>query len=300
LSVPWEFFLTPGGAVQVLVTLHDSNLKHSGRVAEVILDSAARRLKELGWDPPRPASQDEPAQRVMVRGVERRAMISLDMSGRHLHMRGYRRAAGSAPLREDLASALLFMCGYDGTQTLLDPMCGAGTLAIEAALIARRLAPGASRDFALEDWPGCRRPAWEHLRRQAEENALTAAPGGILAADRSDQALKAAAANTKRAGVSGDIQLSKADFFASDPPPGPPGVVVINPPYGRRLMDPKRAAKFQRDLAEHLGRSYAGWRVGMVLAKREWADLWPLEDGQYLEAPHGGIKITLLTGRLPA
>lgn len=299
-AVPWEFYLGPGAALEALVTLHESNLKHSGRVGEVILQAASTRLRELGLEPPHAAGPEEPACRVMVRGVGRRAMVSLDMSGPHLHMRGYRRAAGTAPLREDLAAALLLMCEYNGVETLLDPMCGAGTLAIEAALMARRMAPGAKRSFALEDWPAFRRPAWEHLVKQAAAGARPTAPGPILAADRSANAVKAAGANAARAGVAGDITLDQADFFTAAPPPGPPGLVVINPPYGRRLLDPARAARFQRDLAGHMARAYAGWRVGLVLAQVEWADLWNLSDAQGLTVPHGGMHVTLVTGRIPA
>ncbi|MCB2189345.1 MAG: RNA methyltransferase [Deltaproteobacteria bacterium] len=298
-GVPWELYLPPGGPVALTVTLKDSNLRHSGRVAEELRAAQAARLRGLGLQPPVEAPLGDPdAFRVAVRGEERRATISLDASGEHLHRRGYRLETGRAPLREDLAAALLHLAGYDGQETLLDSMCGAGTLAVEAALIARRLAPGGQRSMGFQAWPSFRRPAWEHLLRQAAAAARPSAPSPILARDLDPRALEAAQGNAARAGVAGDIAFAPGDFFQAAPPPGPPGLVVLNPPYGRRLGSVRQAERLLQEIGEHLRRAYAGWRVGLVLYRPEWAQGLPLRDTARLVVPHGGLTVTLLTGRV--
>ena len=297
--IPWEVFLRPGRELRIQVSLRASNLRHSGRVAEVVLEQAARRLESLGLEPPRAAAAHQAgAQLVLVRGYQRRALISLDTSGEHLHRRGYRLAAGSAPLREDLAAALLSLCAYRGGQTLLDPMTGSGTLAIEAALLARGLPPALQRSLALESWPCHRAPTWDHLRKRARQEALPRAPGAILARDLRPQALEQARQNAGRAGVEGDLELMRADLLESPPPPGPAGLVVINPPYGRRLLSPNQATRLVREVARKLRREYQGWQVGLVLQRPAWQGLFSLKGTRRLVAAHGGLKVTLLSGRV--
>ena len=296
---PWEILLQPGAPLAVLVSLRSSNLNHSGQVAQVILEEAGRRMAALGLAPPVPAPPgDEAAQRVMVRGQDRRAVISLDTSGPHLHKRGYRLATGPAPLREDLAAALLIHCAYDGSQTLLDPMCGAGTLAIEAAYMACQRAPGLHRQFALENWPFDRPARWQYWRRQASQQEQTpAAP--ILARDLRAAAVNSCRQNTSRANLDQIISIQKYDFFTAPPPPGPPGLVVINPPYGRRLGDPAKAAELIARIGQHLRSAYPGWRCGIVLAHPDWLRLLDLPLTQLLNVPHGGLKVALARGNVP-
>lgn len=296
-AIPWEVWLKPGAPLKVLVSLKASNLKHSGRVAEEILAAASARLEGLGLAPPTaaPPQASDPAM-VMVRGHERRASISLDSSGAHLHRRGYRLDPGQAPLREDLAAALLLLCGYDGGQALLDPMCGSGTLAMEAGLLARRLPPGLGREFAFQAWPCHRAATWEYLLKTAQKQALPAPPLPIHGRDIQAKALVSAAANARRAGLEGDLILERADFFEAPPPPGPPGLVVVNPPFGKRLGSVRQARAFAQDLGRKLKSDYSGWRVGVVLYRPEWEELLGLRPLARLVAPHGGLTVTMLCG----
>ncbi len=297
--IPWEVFLPPGRALRIQVSLHSSNLRHRGRVAEVVLEQAALRMQSLGLDAPRAAQAHDPqSQLILVRGQGRRAMISLDSSGEHLHRRGYRRAAGTAPLREDLAAALLRLCDYQGRLTLLDPMTGSGTLAIEAALMARCLPPARQRSLALETWPCHRAPTWEHLRASARQRALDRAPAPILARDLRPRAVEQARENAARAGTAGDIDFGIADFLAGPPPPAGPGLVVINPPYGRRLLSPGRVSRLLKEMARKLRRDYRGWQVGVVLPRPSWQGMFNLKGARRLVVAHGGLKVTLLAGRL--
>lgn len=298
-SVPWEVFITPGAPLNIQVSLIGSNLKHTGRVAEVVGQAAGKRLRDMGLAPPVPAKPgDETAQRLQVRGSDRRASISLDMSGAHLHKRGWRAQGGAAPLREDLAAALLLHCGYDGSSPLLDPMCGSGTLVIEAAARARRMPPGLGRAFAFESWPCHREAAWNYLKRQAVEQALSQPPALIMGRDSNASAVALARNNAELAGVGQGLVLEKGDFFSAEPPPGP-GLVVMNPPYGKRLGSVRQAQEIARRLGQHLAEAYPGWRCGVVLYLPEWVELLGLKDTSLVTAPFGGLKVTLLSGTVP-
>lgn len=300
MAVPWEVYLPAGAAIRVQVTLNESNLKHSGRVAEEVVGAAMARLTSLGLAAPTLAEGAEESRdnalTIMVRGAGRRASISLDTTGEHLHRRGYRLQPGQAPLREDLAAGLLTLCGYGGAGALLDPLCGAGTLPIEAGLMARGLAPGLERAFAVESWPCHRAPAFAHMRKKAREAALPQAPAPILGRDRSAPALAAARANAERAGLAADLTFDKADFFAAPPPGVAPGLLVINPPYGKRLGSVRQAEEFAARLGRHLKGFYPGWRCGVVLYLPQWAEELRLERAVSLVVPHGGLKVTLLAG----
>lgn len=299
-AVPWEALLKPGAPVRVRVALRESNLKHSGSVGRAVLQAAEERMSRLGLEPPSEADPEAAdSQLILVRGAGRRAVISLDSSGEHLHRRGYRRSPGQAPLREDLAAALLRHCGYTGEETLLDPMCGAGTLAVEAALLARRLPPGGRRAFAFERWACHRAAAWNYLRRQALDQALPQAPAPILARDLRGQAVKLTRANARRAGAAGDLETAAADFFSTPPPRVGRGLLVFNPPWGKRLGSVSQAREFMARAGRKLRADYPGWRVGAVLYRPEWAELLGLAQTRELAAPHGGVKVTLIHGLAP-
>jgi putative N6-adenine-specific DNA methylase len=298
-AIAWEVFIPPGAGLSIRVTLKGSNLKHSGRVAEEIFKAAGQSLQKAGLAPPRLAQAQEPAQVILVRGKDRRGLISLDSSGEHLHKRGYRLDPGQAPLREDLAAALLLLAGYDGSRMLLDPMCGAGTLPIEAALMARGLPALGERPVAMQSWPCHREPTWRHLLGKAHDQALAAAPAPILGRDKSAVALKAAVANAARAGVSEDVRFDKADLFSVPPPPGPVGLLVMNPPYGKRLGSVRQAEAFVQNLAQQLSQAYGGWQVAIVLYLPQWLDKLGLQDARTISAPFGGLKVSLATGKIP-
>ncbi len=296
-AVPWEVYLPAGASLYVSVSLQQSNLKHSGRIAQELLAAASQRLSGLGLAPPRQAtSADQAQQRVLVRAATRRCVFSLDTSGAHLHRRGYRLKPGKAPLREDLAAGLLHLAGFDPHEPLYDPMCGSGTLAIEAGLMARTLAPGRGRGFAFETWPAHRAATWQHLLSQAAEQARERPPAAILAGDRSAQALAAARQNAGRAGLDRQIDFRPGDFFAQ-PPPADEGMLVLNPPYGPRLGGPTPALASQ--IGRHLRERYSGWRYGLVLPGRAWlARLGLTPSGQVL-VPHGGERVYLVWGQVP-
>ena len=294
---PWEYFLAPKAPYRIQVTLKDSNLRHEGRIAEEVGAAIEKRFRSLNLEPPAPVRPDQAqSQLIAVRGHDRRCTFSLDASGDHLHRRGYRLATGKAPLREDLAAALLIFSGYTGEEALLDPMCGSGTLPIEGSLLARDLAPGLERAFALENWACHRKAAWEHLKKLSREESLPAAPNPIWAWDNNPGAIRSAKDNAERAGVSGDVEIVQADFFKEPAPKCEPGILVVNPPYGKRIGSVRQAERLIQKLGAKLKADYRGWRVSLVLYLPEWQRFLNLKNTRAITAPHGGVKVTMLSG----
>ncbi|MDE2489840.1 MAG: class I SAM-dependent RNA methyltransferase, partial [Elusimicrobia bacterium] len=191
-GLPWERFLAPGRPVRVRADSRRSKLYHEGAVAERLAEGIADRLGR-----PSPLARGAEAQGVLVRLEDDAASIELDSSGEGLDRRGWRLASAKAPLKETLAAALVLASGWDRRATLLDPFCGSGTIAIEAALWAAGLPPARERRYAFMDWPGFDAASWERERRDARGAPAAPFPR-ILASDRDEGAVAAARANAAR------------------------------------------------------------------------------------------------------
>jgi putative N6-adenine-specific DNA methylase len=304
-KLDWEQHLAPGQAVDLRVTCHKSRLYHSDAVAERLLSVIGDRLGQ----PPTLQKADEEsdaptAQLVVVRLLHDRCTISLDASGALLHRRGYRLATAKAPLRETLAAALLLASGWDAQAAapppLLDPFCGAGTIPIEAALLALEIAPGRQRRFAFMDWPDFDAGLWQTLLAEADartqqRRAEIAGRLLIQASDRDAGAIAAAQANAERAGVTDVIDFACRAVSAIVPPPGP-GYMVTNPPYGQRV----RGGPDLRDLYAQLGNVLRdrcpGWVVTILSSDRTLLAQTGLKLESSLTTSNGGIDVVVARG----
>lgn len=231
-----------------------------------------------------------------VRRAGGRATISLDAAGAPLFRRGWRARVGAAPLRESLAAGLLRAAGYTGDEPLLDPMCGSGTIVLEAAALAARRAPGLGRRFAFEGWPGHDAAAAEALRaRLAAEVRAPTAP--LHASDRNAGALRLAQKNAAAAGLADRIRFARRDAAEAELPPGR-GLVAVNPPYGLRLEAEVEAA--WRALGALLERA-RGWRAAVLAPERPLERLLPGAPREVLRVRNGGLRCrVLLYGDAPA
>jgi putative N6-adenine-specific DNA methylase len=290
--VAWDRFLSAGADVRVRATSRKSRLYHQGAVAERVGTAIAERIGG-SWHA---GAEDEdalPPPLVVVRLLRDECELSVDTSGALLHRRGWRLAAGKAPLRETLAAALLAASGWDPATPLVDPFAGSGTIAIEAALRARRIAPGLGRRFAILDWPGFDPTIWDALVRDARERILPSAPP-IVAADRDAGACAAARGNADRAGVAGNVEVRQAPLSALDPPPGR-GALVSNPPYGRRLGDRRHL----RDLYARLGQiarsRLDGWIVALLVPAAPLERETGLRLEERLRTTSGGLPVRCVT-----
>jgi putative N6-adenine-specific DNA methylase len=265
-ALPWARFLPRDRPLRIDVSTSRCRLYHTKALAEALELAVSDRLGALPPRPPRSDDEDEASDklsRVLLRGEEDRFTVSVDASGDLLHRRGWRLETGRAPLRETLAAGILALCGYDPTLPFLDPMCGSGTIVLEACAAALQRAPGMQRSFAFETWPCFDAETWARLRSQAEAAQIKTAASVLLGRDRDPSAIDIARRNVERAGFKPHIQLQAA-AFAPNPDDAPSGLVVINPPYGRRLGQHGFAVRLGRDIGRILAAGYRGWRVGVL------------------------------------
>jgi len=220
------------------------------------------------------------------------ATISVDAAGAPLFKRGWRARVGAAPLRESLAAGILLSAAFVGERPFLDPMCGSGTLAIEAALIAGRRAPGLGRAFAFEDLPGHDAARTARLRADLAAQARPIAVA-IHASDRNAGALRLARRNAEAAGVADRIRFAREDAATVVPPPGP-GLCAVNPPWGVRLDE--AAADAWRALASLFAR-LAGWDVAVLGPDRGYERLLPAAPASAVPVRNGGVACRLLRYR---
>lgn len=297
--VPWAAFVSPRSAVEFRVTSRKSKLYHQRAVAERLATAVADAVPNVRVTSGGGEEDGAPdVQRFVVRLLHDQVTVSADSSGEHLHRRGYRLATAKAPLRETLAAAVLMGAGWDPAVPLLDPMCGSGTIPIEAALLARRIAPGLGRGFAFERWPDFAAARWGQMVAEARERIAPHTPAPILGSDRDAGAMEAAAANAARAGVAGDIDFRRAAISAIAPPERS-GWVVSNPPYGVRVGARRDLRNLFAQLGNVLRRHCSGWHVALLSAEHELERQVGLTFATGFETNNGGIRVRLVTAAVP-
>lgn len=274
--------------ISVRAAAHRSRLYHTGAIVERVQNT----LGERGLHTADPAAP--PGVSLYLRAEDDLFTVSVDSSGELLHQRGFRIEGGEAPLRETLAAALLRLCGYAGSdgEPLCDPTCGSGTLAIEAALSAVGRAPGLLRGFAFQTWPSYRERLFRTILDDARRRERPVRSGLITAGDLSEEALSRARRNAERAGVAELINFECRDVANARLPDGRPGLVLCNPPYGKRIGE-GRLRPLYRAIGQ-LVRSRPGWRLGLIcpatnptLARAAGRDLTTLA------LDNGGLRILL-------
>ena len=291
-EVDWRSILVPTAPEPALeITTTRSALHHRTRIAEIVRGAwpigsivAPRDLGETA----------AAAQRVFVRIVQDTCTISADMSGELLHRRGYRLETSRAPLRETIAAALLLAMEWDPTTPFVDPMCGSGTFPIEAALLARNVAPGIGRRFACEAWPIADAATWSSLRAEARAAEGPAPPAAIVASDRNAGALGVAQRNAERADVAHAIEFARRTVADLEPPPGAPGLLLTNLPYGKRIRETEDLRGVYAELGRVLGERFRGWRVGCVTSGGNLASAIGIPPRRALEFRHGGLVCQLI------
>jgi len=281
--IDWHALLRPGAALKVQATCRTSKIYHSG-AAEERIERAARDA--LGRE-----TGDHAPMGIFARTERDRCTLSLDTSGDALYQRGFKQGVGKAPLRETLAAMFLRQCGYDGKEPVLDPMCGSGTFVIEAAENAAGLAPGRARSFAFEQFKGFDAQAWTQMRAavQAQDTEHR-----FLGFDRDAGAVELARANAERAGITALTDFTAQPISALRRPSGPPGLVMVNPPYGDRIGERDDLRALYGTLGKVLREHFAGWRVGLVTSEEALARATGLPfvpNGP--PVPHGALRVKL-------
>jgi putative N6-adenine-specific DNA methylase len=265
-KVEWGGVLRPDVPVKVEASCKRSRIYHAGAASQRVAKAIA---EELGA----PIAEDADV-RVMVRIEDDLVTISIDSTGESLHKRGFKEGVAKAPMRETMAAMFLRQCGFDGSQTVLDPMCGSGTFVIEAAEIALGLKPGRERRFAFEHLVGFDARAWDKLRNPGPPPALALR---FYGSDRDAGAIRLARENAERAGVADWVSFEQHTIETLEPPEGPPGLIIM-----------------YRTLGNVIRAKFSGWRVGIITTDKDLARATGL--GLTLTEPtvlHGGLRVGL-------
>ena len=291
MAVDWTPFITPRQTISVSAVCVASSMNHSGFVALKAKDAIVDQIRNRDSSQQRPSvSKTDPDVRIFIYLVNNKASVYLDLSGDGLHRRGYRQQTGDAPLRETLAAALLRLSGWDRKTAFLDPMCGSGTIAIEAALWAANFAPGLLRQrFGFERWANFG-DAEAEIMRELRGELRSAASGQlprIQASDIDENVLNAARSNARAAGVRLSFkQRSILDMQGSTSRT----VVVTNPPYDIRLG---ADAKLRHGISSAISRMH-GWRVALLAGHDDYRKFISTPPQENFEIPNGSLKCQFL------
>ncbi len=303
--IPWSMILRAGEVVSFRVTCKKSRLYHSDAVAQRMGAAAEHCVAGVRWEGSGAADDEGEGsdavntggQLVIVRVFRDVVTVSADASGELLHRRGWRQATAKAPMRETLAAAMLAAAGWAPGTPLVDPMCGAGTLPIEGALMAAGIAPGLGRGFAMERWATVPAGLGEAIRARLRET-LVAVSTDIHGSDRDTGAIRAAASNAERAGVGKMVTWSARAISSFEVPAGAPGLIVVNPPYGIRVGEADRV----RDLWATFGRvareRARGWRLAVLSPDPALERQLGVAMRVAASTSNGGIPVRIVVGEL--
>lgn len=296
-QLPWEKYLSPGQPVALRVTCHHSRLYHSDGVAERIVKAIGDRLGKISpLIEHNEAAITQQPQLIIVRLDNNHVTISIDSSGDQLHRRGYKQAVAKAPLRENLAAAILIASGWNAQAPLMDPFCGSGTIPIEAAMIISHTAPGLQRRFAFMNWPGFAAKTWNRMLTEARAQIIVPAVP-ILASDRDAGAIQMSRENAERAGMLPYIQFEQQAVSAIHPPAGP-GWVVTNPPYGMRVSSNKDLRDLYAQFGKVLRLTCPQWQCAILCSDPILLGHAHLKLDTSTHFSNGGINVHLGLGKV--
>ena len=294
---PWELYLPADSRPDINTSTKQSRLYHKDAIAEIFAASIEKRFALNGFAQ---AAQDSSIpQQIFVRADNDRFIVSIDSSGELLYRRGIKTHRATAPLRETTAAAILKISGYDGSEPLLDPMCGSGTFSLEAAMISQNIPAGRFRNFAFMNWPCFGPQRWAYIKRKAESGVKLISSPRIFASDIDSGACDSLISCIIKYDMLKTVQVEQKDFFDLSPNAltKDKGLVVINPPYGRRMGSRSESVKLFYAVCEKLEKDFSGWKIAMIAPDITLLNsLPPTFKAQTLY--HGGLKISLLYGRI--
>ncbi len=291
-GIDWNRHFDVGHTLRVDVAATRSPLQSIEFATLKLKDAICDRFRADSGKRPS-VDKERPDVRVHAYLTEREATLYLDTSGEALFKRGWRRDADVAPLRENLAAGVLALAGWAPGTPLLDPMCGAGTIAIEAALAAADIAPGLRRTFGFQKLAWFDGPTWQRIRQHARDRVRTAPPEpSIFASDIDRHAVARCRSNAVAAGVAEWIESTEADVLARAAPCST-GLLVSNPPYGVRLDDAAKLAAFYPRLGDALKQHFVGWTACLLTGDQRLPKLIGLRPSKRTPLHNGAIECRL-------
>ncbi|WP_372373908.1 bifunctional 23S rRNA (guanine(2069)-N(7))-methyltransferase RlmK/23S rRNA (guanine(2445)-N(2))-methyltransferase RlmL [Vreelandella venusta] len=308
--LPWTQHLTPGRTLAVDFHGRSDHIRHTRFGAQTVKDGVVDSLQLAGQERPN-VDTKTPDLRIYAHLHRANLSLGVDLSGESLHRRGYRRDVGHAPLKENLAAALLVRAGWPerakAGEPLLDPLCGAGTLLIEAALMAADQAPNLNRErFGFQGWAGHDEPLWKELKREAEARASIGrkrCKTALVGFDQSPAALTAAKANAMRAGIPALITLhgqSLSQLTRPETITAERGLLITNPPYGERLGELPELVRLYAQLGEKAKALFPGWTLALFTGNPDLGHRLGLRAHKQYALKNGALDAKLLLMEIAA
>jgi len=297
-AIPWEEHIKPGATVAVDAVISSSQAPNSHFAALVVKDGIVDRLSARGMERPSVDTRapDLPINLFLKRDL---ATVSLDLSGERLHRRGYRAAPGQASLKENLAASILVRAGWPQIAAqggaFVDPMCGSGTLPIEAALMASDTAPNLDRErFGFHGWAGFQARTWARIRRQAIQRARAGRDRELTihASDIEGRAVRTTARNARQAGLQRCIRPVRAPL-ADLQAPAPTGLLAVNPPYGERLGERPELGALYESLGRILHERFRGWSAVVMTGEQRLSRRIGLRAKKVNKLRNGALRCVL-------
>jgi putative N6-adenine-specific DNA methylase len=295
-DLPWRDWFSARRTIKIKVSAQHCPLTSLDYVTLKIKDAVCDRFRDATGARPSVDTR-QPEIRIDAFLDDQHVTLYLDTSGEPLFKRGLRKASGEAPLRENLAAGILRLSGWTPEQALLDPMCGGGTILMEAVLLARHIAPGLGRRFAFEKLQSFDSKRWRDLCEASRAAQTPHAAQVMYGSDRDGRALQAARANFEAAGLADAVVLTQADVLDVRPPAAA-GVIVTNPPYGVRLGDQVALAALYPRLGDVLKRNFAGWRAYIFTADPRLPKLIGLAASRRTPLFNGALECRLFEFKL--
>lgn len=293
--IRWELYLGFSETFAVHCTSRNSRLHHTANIQNTVAEAVSSTMAKLGV---KTSMSDDTDLKLHVRFADDVCTVSIDSSGDYLFKRGYRKSTALAPIRETTAAALLLAAGWESYPTIVDPMCGSGVFATEAALMSLGRAPGLTRGgFAFQLWPSFNRERWEKIRNEAQKMCGSKSGIMIFASDLNDDAVNAAKNNALKACVNNFMTIGHADALNLRPPGTAPGLLVSNLPYGKRVGEGNIAGLVSR-FGSHLKSFFQGWNFAFVTSERNFSRLSGLSADSVLSFKNGGIQVFFFIGKV--
>jgi len=289
-QIAWETYFSNHQKFLVDAVIHSPHYRNSMFVAQRVKDAVVDHFREkTGMRPG--VDKVNPDVRLNIRISGNRCVLSMDSSGESLHKRGYRVRQGVAVLNEVLAAGMILLTGWKGDTPFIDPMCGSGTLPVEAAMIALNIPAGFMRTrYAFIRWKDYDAGLYQTVKTMGQ-TPRRRLPAPILGSDRSAVAIRLARLNVKQAGLEEYVKLSILPLPEQSPPSGPPGVLVTDPPYGKR-MQPRDIEQIYRSLGNDLKKNFQGYDAWILSSNRHAFKWIGLRAAEGYELNHGGLRVT--------
>ena len=291
-NIDWSAYLEPRQTLAIRCTGKNTQLNHSHFTALQIKDAIVeQQLEQTGYRSDIDAH--DPDIYINAHINHNHCILSLDSTGESLHRRGYRPVVGLAPLKETLAAALLYLTEWKGDRVLYDPFCGSGTIILEAALMALNIAPGLSRHyFNFQNWPDYDDQLWEELLVEAE-NSQKENIAPIIGSDVDKEIVQQAKKNAQACQLGKEIEIYQ-QHLVDITPPSDSGVILCNPPYGKRIADTEGLFPLYKLLGDVLKQRFKGWTAYILSGNKELTKKIGLRTSRRIPLDNGGINCTLL------